>query len=173
MLSRMSSKRCSGSLEGTHYLCLNPLLDSRLEAAFFGQVNLHPKQIGDTKLKTNHVKNRQSARGIKDCKQINIRIGSLVTSRGGAEQCQTFDPGVPQLLFMRSQRRQHLFARHAPFLPVRPRRIKSILYCSSGITRFPRPNTPPSPHHVIVEACEADIYWVAFRLNGAAPPWCR
>jgi hypothetical protein len=72
MASRISSKRCGGSLEGTHGLSVGACLHAGLERAFLDQVNRAAEQLGQTDFHARDVKQGYTPCGIERSEEINV-----------------------------------------------------------------------------------------------------
>jgi len=72
MFSRISSKRWTGSLEGTHGLGVHGILHARFEGSLFHQFDRAAEEIGKLVLNADHIQERYLARLIEGREQIDV-----------------------------------------------------------------------------------------------------
>jgi hypothetical protein len=100
MLSRMSWKCCTGSLEGKHNLSLYTFLDAWLEPSLFTEIDVAAEHFCKVQLHADNIQERDSAAFIEHSQQVNIGVWSRIAPCRGAEQRQAHDTGLFQLPFM-------------------------------------------------------------------------
>jgi hypothetical protein len=86
MLSRISSKRRTGSLEGTHYLALDGSLDARFESSFFHEIDGGTEKFGDLILNVDDIQKRKRLALVESREEVDVGSRSCVVACGRAEQ---------------------------------------------------------------------------------------
>jgi len=118
MLSRMSSRRRIGSLEGTNSLALDSSLDAGLESAFLNEIDRGAKKAGDTILDVNHVQQRQSLALVEGGQQVHVGNRPCVVARDGSKQRKADHTGSPDFPFVGSKCGKDFSPVHAPIVAV-------------------------------------------------------
>jgi hypothetical protein len=83
-----------------------------LEGALHNQIDLNPQQIGKPNLNADDVEKRKKLCLVQCGQQVDIGAGTGISSGGGTEQRQMCRAGFAQLVFVRAQCGEYLFAVH-------------------------------------------------------------